>query len=118
MKKYGVIIEDYDIERLGKTKTLLVIFVGLIKKFTLVGSIMVLEDYPTFIFFGFVYQTLFFAIFLIEMKPFDNSETNLTSVLNEIILLVVTYHLFGFTNWVDTHQNIIFGNSVVTIVAM
>jgi hypothetical protein len=117
MDKYGVLLNDIDIKKIGKKLALAVVFVNLLRKLLLAACIMIFMQYPTFVIFSFNFNVLFYIIFINWNEPYIEHKTLVQAIADEYILLIVNYHLFCFTEWTDNEQKLIMGNSIIYIVS-
>ena len=101
MEKYGILLNDIDIKKIGKNLALAVVFINLYRKFLLAASIMIFINYPSFVIFSFNFNVLFYIIFINWNTPYIEHKTLIQIIVDEYILLVVNYHLFCFTDWTD-----------------
>jgi hypothetical protein len=65
ISKYGALIEDLDLKRLGKRLTMLTICVRLYNKLVFALSIILFLDYPAITIILFCYNTTFYLMFIL-----------------------------------------------------
>lgn len=51
-------------------------------------------------------------MFVLYVKPYKEHNQYITVVIQEVVILIITYHLFCFTDWVDVDTQILVGDSV------
>ena len=61
----------------------------------------------------FNYVILFYMCFIEYFKVFDSKREQNIHMINEIVLLIVNYHLYCFTSWLDISNQSLVGNSII-----
>ena len=69
MEKYGVLIEGYDMSRLGKETTILIPFVNMIKTQIMCVMLICFLEKPYFTMFAFTYLALFWLSLQLYIWP-------------------------------------------------
>jgi hypothetical protein len=99
MEKYGVLLGHVDLERLGKTVTVISIMIPQIRKLIFAAGIMIFMQMPMFSIITFNYVILFYVCFIVYFQVFDSKREQDIHIINELVLMFVNYHLFCFTSW-------------------
>jgi len=115
MEKYGVLLNDIDLQRIGKTQALATVFIRIFHKLVLALGIIIFLDYPFFTIASFNFNALFFIIYIETAAPFKEKGFHRQVILDEYLNLIVIYHLFCFTKWSDLKTKHIMGNSIIYI---
>jgi hypothetical protein len=112
-----VLIADLDIKRLGKSTTLLVLFVILIRKLLFAFIALYLAEHPLMTVIAFNYLILFYLSFLAWFQPFNNKEVEAQTFADESILMIVNYHLWYFSEFQNVEGKSLAGNSIIIIIS-
>ena len=69
-----------------------------VRRLAFVMSLFLLKNmYSCSIFFGFLFNTSLYVLYILETMPHIESYFNLLELFNEIFLLMIIYTLFGYT---------------------
>ena len=111
-----MLIQEYNLETLGKLGTIAIIIVQLARRFLFVVSIIKLLRSPFFSIFCLYLNFIAGIIVSGWTSPLGTKQANRIQLANESIFLVCIYLLLGFTevNSVDTKQ--IMGNWTIIFV--
>lgn len=116
MEKYGVLIGHIDLERLGKPITVVSIMIPQIRKLIFAAGIMIFLETPMFSIITFNYVIIFYVCFVVYFRVFDSKREQDIHIINELVLMVVNYHLFCFTSWIGIKEQSVVGNSIIYFV--
>jgi hypothetical protein len=115
MNKYGYLLRDLDLARLGKNMSILTVLVKISHKLVTALSIILFLDYPYFTIFAFTQNTLFYTMFIVWNRPYTSAELTNQTIIDQLVNLVVIYHIYTFTEWTDFDQKTMTGNSLIYI---
>jgi hypothetical protein len=116
MDKYGVLLGHIDLERLGKPITVIAVMIPQLRKLIFAAGIMVFIETPMFSIITFNYVILFYMCFIEYFRVYDSKREQDIHIINEIVLLIVNYHLYCFTSWLDIKNQSLVGNSIIYFV--
>jgi hypothetical protein len=116
MKTYGVLLEDIDFAKIGKTKAIGACVVPVFHKLLLGVVIMYFLSEPILAILAFTLCSLLILAWIYHESPYTDYHYKRRLLLNEYVLLIITYHLYCFTEWQDIDNQILAGNSVIYFV--
>jgi hypothetical protein len=113
LAKYGGLIEDLDLKRLGKFLTMLTICVRIYHKLLFSLSIMLFLDYPVLTVILFTYNGIFYLMFINWFQPFKEAAGFRQVMFDEVVNMIVVYHLYCLTEYTDSDQKELSGKSII-----
>ena len=116
--KYGTLIKDLDVPRLGKKVTMLTIIVRVYHKLIFSLSIMLFLEYPTLTIIMFTINGMAYMMFMNWYQPFADLAGYRQVMFDEIVNLIVVYHLYCLTEYTDFDQKTITGESIIFFMAL
>jgi len=72
MEKYGILLEEVNQKKLGKTLSILTVLFTILRKFSISIGVLVLQGYPSFSIFLFNFTSLFMMMWIIYLEPYKN----------------------------------------------
>jgi len=72
MEKYGILLEEINLKKLGKTLSILTVLFTILRKFSISIGVLVLQGYPSFSIFLFNFTSLFMMMWIIYLEPYKN----------------------------------------------
>ena len=117
-KTVGCLVEDVCLEKVGVNVTILNPLVDMGRKFLIAVAVCYFTKQPTFVTFVFNFTTLFYVSFQWYYLPIENSIEQTRLIINELTVLVVVYHLFTYTDYVDLDAQNTTGNSLIYIIIL
>jgi hypothetical protein len=119
LKRFGVLVREYDLERVGVTPMIFTMLFDLIRRLALALVICYLGRYPILFILAFNYTTLFYVMFVLYHMPIKEPTEQARSIFNELTILVVNYHLICMTDFVfSTKAQSWVGNSLVALILL
>lgn len=118
MQKYGILLQDYNLEKNGKYLVLASIFINFARRASFVIGIIVFVDLPILAIFNFNFNILFYVMFELYFDLYNEKTTKNKVIMSEYVNLLVNYCLFEFTEFATVEQSMIMGNVVVIIVSV
>lgn len=82
MDKYGSLLKDIDLERVGKKVAISTVFLTIVNKLVLALGIIVFLDYPFFTIATFNFNVLFYAGYIDWVRPFKEKSFHRQLMLN------------------------------------
>lgn len=116
LAKFDALIMDLDTERLGKFKTSVTVFVIFWHQIVIAIVIFLLLDRPYLAIMAFNLNSLYFITYIGWVQPYRNKLNYFIVMFDVCVLLVVQYHIFGFTNWTTIEQQQLLGNSIIYVI--
>lgn len=99
--QFGVLIQGINIEKMGKNLAIFTVVIRIIRKLIFIASIIVFINYPTF-------TIICFNFIIISSLTFDDWNhvqkdiwEQRKLIMDEYLLLLINYHLFCFTDWIE-----------------
>jgi hypothetical protein len=99
MRNYGALISELDITKLGKNMSITTALVRIFHKLVPAASIFIFEDHPEFTIMTFNLNSLAYLCYILHLKPFRFCDVHRYEVFNEVVVLIVTYHIYLFTDY-------------------
>ena len=117
--KYGCLIEQVDLKRVGVTVTILFSLSDMIRKLVAAAALVFFTDKPYVVLFTFNFSCLFYTMFQLYYAPLTDHIEHIRMIVNEITVLVVVYHQFCFTDFIsDYHTQNSVGTSLIFFVIL
>lgn len=111
-------MNDLNFLRMGQKVTLYP-FLSLLRKLCLIYVVVFMQDKPVFSIFALIYQSIVMITLVGYIPPFKSRLLNYLELMNESFVLLVSYQLFTFTDFLmdaPTRENV--GYSLVVTVIM
>jgi hypothetical protein len=102
MTKYGCLIEEVDLKKVGVNVAILTPLFDMIRKAIVAVALVYFTKKPFFVIFTFNLTTLFYISFQLYYAPLVNYIEYVRTILNEITVLAVVYHMFCLTDFVPS----------------
>lgn len=99
--KYGKLFDNQDHD---KTSVLMFNTVFIVRRLFLVATLTLLVMAPTLQISAYLLATFLSMHYLVNTSPYNNRMMNATEKVNEILITLVAYHLFCFTDYVSDLQ--------------
>jgi hypothetical protein len=115
MKQFGVFLAPLRVNRLSRVVLALTPVLSLLMRLLIAVSVTRLVNWPVFTISVFNFAILFHLEFIIYFSPHENNLEHARMVLNEITFLILNYHLFLFTDYVNPLMYGNIANSVIVI---
>ena len=77
------------------------VFFFSLRRIVLIVITVYYTEYPSFQIMIYLFFSQLNVMYLIGYKPYEDPFTNKNEIFNEICVLVVGYHLFVFTDFVE-----------------
>ena len=114
--QFGTMLQGIKIRLLSINQIIFVKVSDLLMQLVLAVSVTRLTNWPIFCVISFNFLILFHLMYLLYVQPYEDKWDQARSIINEVILLVLNYHLFLFTDYVDTSAYRYVANSAIYIV--
>ena len=101
VQRYGAFYEGLKTSRLIY---LMCNFYFTIRRFLLVTTIVLFSKHPAFQVMLFIFLSELNIIYIIQFRPYNDSTTNYVEIFNEWCILLSSYPLFVFTDYVSDKQ--------------
>ena len=113
-KKYGEMFKGFQVKTFPQ---LLYCLIFIIRRVTMVMVLTMLPTQRNIQINIFIITTLFVMSYASYVLPFDSMLQNIQETINEVYVLIASYHLFCFTEWVyDLNTRFIIGWSLIGVV--
>ena len=113
MRKFGVLIEGQRLKSLGKPVLLKIMLYQIVKKIAVALIIFIFMDKPWLIIFLFNQVGLVSTMLVFEHRPSASLVDKVKDACNELIFMLINYHLIYFTDYADVYQQLWVGRSVI-----
>lgn len=115
VKRYGELLKPYNLKRRGK-QVVIYVAMSLLRRASLVLTIIFLLDQPVFSLFCVNFQTLVIIVASGYTEPFTSKVSNRMDLINEAFVLITMYQLFCCTDYVsDPEQKSIVGLILICV---
>ncbi len=116
MRTYGILIEGLNIRHLGANIAIMTPMVETILKFCIAVCVTRLVDWPVFSIFAFNFVIMFYLQFIIYFEPYEDRWEQARNTVNGLTFLGLNYHLFLFTNFVDSSMYPVVASSGIILI--
>ncbi len=119
MKKYGILVKELDLGRIGVRATILTVLFDLLRRFVIALVICYLGPYLVFFIFAFNFTSLFYLSYLVYHLPVEDHIEQVRSIFNELTILAVNYHLICISDFVNSTQaQSMVGNILIALILL
>jgi hypothetical protein len=119
LKKYGILVKELDLGRIGVRATILTVLFDLLRRFVIALVICYLGPYPVFFIFAFNFTSLFYLSYLVYHLPVEDHIEQVRSIFNELTILAVNYHLICISDFVNSTQaQSMVGNILIALILL
>jgi hypothetical protein len=119
LKKYGILVKELDLGRIGVRATILTVLFDLLRRFVIALVICYLGPYLVFFIFAFNFTSLFYLSYLVYHLPVEDHIEQVRSIFNELTILAVNYHLICISDFVNSTQaQSMVGNILIALILL
>jgi len=118
MKHYGVLIEKIDHTKNSAQFVILVCLLSYFRQLVIALAITFLTSHQSIALTLLNFTTMLYFSFTISDSAIKDKFERNKRFINEFLLLVLSYHMFLLTDFVDPSHYTIVGNSVITVIIL
>jgi hypothetical protein len=100
-KRYGALLKRLNLGQLGKSTIIMFPVISLIRRLMIAVVITSLYSKPLYCIIAFNFILLYYATYFAWCYPYISAVENTVQLINELAIVIVNYHLFLFTGYVD-----------------
>lgn len=78
----------------------------ILRRMIMVATLILLPEYANFQVSIYVLSSCYTLMYAIQVKPYDNEDLNKQEVINEIFVLISSYFMLIFSDWIPNNEEL------------